>query len=138
MKRLMTVLLLAAACGPAVSGNEEGNAYRAPRLCIENAAAGYGSITARAGMVRYHVMSGQTQCKALTSTSSVALRASTIGGGAAGPRTYAATLQPGAYPCWRWRLTDSPSSSADLGPCPSNLRDQAEGATVPSGSAGGA
>lgn len=99
MKRLTIVLLLGAACGPAVSGNE-GGAYQAPRLCIENATAAYGSITARAGMTRYHVMSGRTQCKPLTSTSSVALRASTIGGGAAGPRTYAATLQPGGYPCW--------------------------------------
>lgn len=138
MKRLTTVLLLAAACGPAVSGNEEGAAYQAPRLCIENATAGYGSITARAGMTRYHVMSGQTQCKPLTSSSSVALRASTIGGGAAGPRTYAATLQPGGYPCWRWRLTDSPASAADLGPCPSNLQDEVDGGTATADSAGGA
>lgn len=137
MKRSTAVLLLATACGPGMGrGDEDGAAYEPPRLCIENATAAYGSITAHAGQVRYHVMSGRTECKPLATSGTVALRATTIGGGAAGPRTYAATLQPAGYRCWRWRLTDSPASAADLFPCPSELQEAAEDTTA-ADSAGG-
>ena len=135
MKRSMAVLLLAAACGPAMSGNEDEPAPERPRLCIENATAAYGAITARAGQVRYHVIPGETQCKALVSSGTVELRASTIGGGVAGPLRYAATLQPFGSGCWRWRLTDSPASAGDLGPCPSGDADAADDTTA-AGSAG--
>jgi hypothetical protein len=131
MKRLMAVLLLAAACGPALSrGDGEGEAPERLQLCIENATAAYGAITARAGMVRYDVMPGQTQCRPLMTPGPVTLRATTIGGGAAGPMRYAATLQAAGYRCWRWRLTDSPASAVDLGPCPSEFDGVADDTTA--------
>lgn len=134
MKRLTVVLLLAAACAPSPDG-EDGPAPERPRLCVENATAAYGAITARAGLVRYHVLPGQTECKPLSSPGPLPLRAATIGGGAAGPLNYAATLNVAGYRCWRWRLTDSPASAADLGPCPSEFQDDADDDTAPADSA---
>ena len=136
MKRLTALLLLAAAC----AGNPEGEDGPPPertRLCIENATAAYGAITARAGMVRYHVLPGQTECKPLLNPGPLSLRATTIGGGVAGPMRYATTLQASGYRCWRWRLTDAAASAADVGPCPSEFQDVADD-TIPADSSGGA
>jgi hypothetical protein len=137
MKRTTAGLLLClTACGSAMRGGEDGDPPPEPlRLCVENTTVAYGNITARAGNVRFDVMPGETVCKRLlTASPNVALRASTIGGGASGPQTYAATLQTAGYRCWRWRLSDSPASAADLGPCPSEFRDDDTAAD----SAGGA
>lgn len=134
IKRLTAALLLATAC----AGNPEGEDEPPPeprRLCIENATAAYGAITARADLVRYHVMPGQTECKRLSSPGPIALRATTIGGGAAGPMRYSATLNASGYRCWRWRLNDSPASAADLGPCPSEF-ERVEDDTTSTDSAG--
>jgi len=136
MKRTTAGLLLClTACSSATRNGEEGDPLPEPlRLCVENATVAYGNITARAGSVRYDVMPGETVCKRLlTASPNVALRASTIGGGASGPQSYAATLQTGGYRCWRLRLSDSPASAADLGPCPSEFRDDAAAAADSAG-----
>lgn len=119
---IAAALLFATACASASRGGEDEAAPEPLRLCIENATAAYGAITARAGLVRYDVMPGQTECKRLGTIGPVDLRATTIGGGAAGPRRYAATLQTAGYRCWHWRLSDSPASATDLGPCPSEFQ----------------
>ena len=129
MHRIALVpLLCLAACGPLVrrGGGEDPQAVR---LCVRNDAAGYGNVVARAELVRFDVFPGQEVCKALPrGAPSIALRASTTGGGAAGPLTYAATLQSGGYGCWRWRLGSSRASAGDLTPCPES---PAEGDTLP-------
>lgn len=132
MKRL-TALLLLAAC----AGNPEGEDGPPERtqLCIENATAAYGAITARAGLVRYDVLPGQTECKPLLNPGPLSLRATTIGGGAAGPMRYATTLQVSGYRCWRWRLTDAAASAGDIGPCPSEFEVE-EADTTTTDSAG--
>lgn len=137
MKRsIAAVLLFATACASASRGSEDEAPPEPLRLCIENATAAYGAITARAGLVRYDVMPGQTECKRLGTIGPVDLRATTIGGGAAGPRRYAATLQTAGYRCWHWRLTDSAASATDLGPCQSEFQEVADD-TIPADSSGG-
>jgi hypothetical protein len=131
MHRSAAVLLLClAACGPFFRpGGEPASTPQV--LCVENAAVAYGNLIAHAGPVRFDVMPGQQVCKRVMGTGAyVALRAVTTGGGLRGPRSYAERLPIGGYDCWRWRLTDSPASSADLGPCPR----PAEEDTVPADS----
>jgi hypothetical protein len=118
MKRLSTVLLLSLAACAAREGDENQPAPEPLRLCVENATAAYGALTARAGLVRFDVMPGEQVCKPVIATgAAIELRAQTIGGGARGPLRYTERLQPGGSRCWRWRLTDSPASSIDLVPC---------------------
>lgn len=130
MHRCVAVLLLfLAACGPFFRGGEEGDAGDRLTLCVENATVAYGNLVARAGPVRFDVMPGQQMCKPLLGAGGfIPLRASTTGGGIRGPRTYEARLPVSGYPCWRWRLTDSPASSADLHRCPAEP-DEAEADT---------
>ncbi|MBV9772578.1 MAG: hypothetical protein JO040_01425 [Gemmatimonadetes bacterium] len=88
------------------------------RLCIRNAAEGYGSIVAHAGLVRFDVIPGTEVCKDLSGSGpSIQLRANTTGGGSSGPLSYATTLRVGATDCWRWRLGSSESTAIDLLPC---------------------
>lgn len=118
MKRIVaiTVLCLSAACGPALKPGEQDE--NTTRLCVENATAGYGNIVARAGLVRFNVMPGQEQCRSVIVTgASLDLRAVTTGGGSGGPISYSERLQTGASRCWRWRLSNSRASAADLTPC---------------------
>lgn len=119
MHRLTTVpLLCLAACGPFFKPSDEPH-EPSLTLCVQNETVAYGNIVARAGMVRFDVMPGQEVCKPLIGTGGyVSLRASTTGGGASGPRHYEQRMPIGGFRCWRWRLTDSPASAADLGPCP--------------------
>jgi hypothetical protein len=106
-----------AACGPLARGSGEADDERL-RLCVQNATVGYGNIVARAGLTRFNVMPGQEQCRQVTATSiALELRATTTGGGSQGPLSYAERLQPGGSGCWRWRLGNARSSSADLMPC---------------------
>lgn len=131
MKRLPAFLLLTLAACAARPGDENRPAPEPLRLCVENATAAYGAITARAGLVRFDVMPGERVCKALIATgAAIDLRARTIGGGARGPLRYAERLQPGVSRCWRWRLTDSPASSLDLVPC-DLVDDETATTTVP-------
>lgn len=118
MKRIAAVTLLClTACGPTVRGGGA-DGPNTLRLCVENATAGYGNIVAHAGMVRFNVMPGQEQCRAVSIPgSAVQVTARTTGGGSGGPISYAERLQPGATGCWRWRLTNSRASAADLTPC---------------------
>ncbi len=134
MHRPAAVLLLGlASCGPFFRPGEEADPDRLT-LCIENATIAYGNLVARAGPIRYDVMPGQQVCKPVMGTGPyVALQAVTTGGGIEGPHRYAERLQIGGFRCWRWRLTDSPASAADLGPCP----EPAEEDTVPADSTGG-
>jgi hypothetical protein len=88
------------------------------QLCVQNETVGYGNIVAHAGMVRFDVMPGQQVCKRVPGPGPmIALQATTTGGGAAGPLSYASRLQVGAGRCWTWRLTESPASAYDLTPC---------------------
>jgi hypothetical protein len=132
MPRAAVLLLFLAACGGFRSEGEPNP--DALRLCIQNQTAAYGSITARAGLVRYHVQPGEEVCKSITGHGggSLVLRASTIGGGASGPLSYATTLH-GWRGCWRWRLTDAPGSANDLMPCQETEETEAD--TVPADSA---
>ena len=118
MMRIAAVTLVClTACGPLArgSGDEGPNTLR---LCVENATAGYGNIIAHAGLVRFNVMPGQEQCRPVhVPGSALQVTARTMGGGAAGPLSYTERLQPGATGCWRWRLTNSRASAADLTPC---------------------
>lgn len=117
MNRLSVVLpLVLAACGALRQSG--GPAPETLRLCVQNAAEGYGNIVAHAGMVRFDVQPGREVCKPLPGTGpSVQLRAATTGGGSSGPLTYATTLQVGGNYCWRWRLGSTRSSAIDLLPC---------------------
>ena len=116
MRRLAFLLpLLLVACSP----------FRGPRdpsemlvLCVENAAAGYGNIIARAEMRRIEVLPGQTVCREITPASpNLTLTAESTGGGAAGRLRYAVRLPSTAPGCWRWRLGSSVASQNDLLPC---------------------
>lgn len=112
---LVTIVGLSA-CGPALREGEMDAG--STRLCVENATAGYGNIVARAGLVRFTVMPGEEQCRPVIVTgAALELRAVTTGGGSSGPVSYGERLQTSASRCWRWRLTNSPASSADLTPC---------------------
>lgn len=130
MTRLAAVALLGlAACGPFFKRGEGGESNRTT-LCVVNATVAYGTLVARAGLVRFDVMPGEEVCKPVIVTGSdVVLRAQTIGGGAAGPRRYAERFTLAGSRCWRWRLTDSPASSGDLFPCEAEDGD-AEADTV--------
>lgn len=131
MKQLYAFLLLSLAACAARNGDEDQPAPEPLRLCVENATAAHGAITARAGLVRFDVMPGERVCKPLIATgASIALQARTIGGGARGPLRYAERLQPGGSRCWRWRLTDSATSSMDLMPC-DLVDDETATTTVP-------
>lgn len=118
MKRLHAFLLLSLAACAAREGDENNPAPEPLRLCVENATAAYGALTARAGLTRFDVLPGERVCKPIILTGgSIPLQARTIGGGASGPLSYAERLLPGGSRCWRWRLTDSPASAVDLMPC---------------------
>jgi hypothetical protein len=120
MTRIAAVLLLVltAACGSLFRRSEDAPGAARLRLCVQNETVAYGNIIARANLVRFDVMPGQTECKQLSSASpSIALTARTTGGGRAGPLSYRATLQTGGFSCWVWKLSDSPASTADLVPC---------------------
>lgn len=118
MDRLAVFALLGlAACGAFRRENDSPTAQRL-RLCVQNATVGYGNITAHADLVRFDVMPGQEVCKMVPASGpSLMLTASTMGGGTTGPLRYGTRLQPTGPGCWRWRLTDSPTSSIDLLPC---------------------
>lgn len=134
MKRILAFLLLSLAACAAREGDEDGPAPEPLRLCVENATAAYGALTARAGLVRFDVLPGERVCKPVILTGgSIPLQARTIGGGAAGPQTYAERLQPGGSRCWRWRLSDSPASAVDLMPC-DLVDDETATDTVPADS----
>lgn len=118
MKRFALFALLGlAACSAFRSENDSPTAQRL-RLCVQNATVGYGNITAHADLVRFDVMPGQEVCKMVAATGPMLeLTAQTMGGGASGPLRYATRLQHAGPGCWRWRLTDSRSSSIDILPC---------------------
>jgi hypothetical protein len=113
---VVLVLFLTAACAALRRDVPAGS--QSTRLCVSNGTVGYGAIVAHADIVRFDVMPGQEVCKQVPAASTqLSLRAATTGGGAAGPLTYATTIQTGTGGCWRWRLTDSRSSSVDVTPC---------------------
>ena len=126
MDRLAVFALLGlAACGAFRRENDSPTAQRL-RLCVQNATVGYGNITAHADLVRFDVMPEQEVCKMVPAAGpSLVLTAQTMGGGTSGPLRYGTRLQPTGPGCWRWRLTDSPTSSIDLTPCEDT--DRAEG-----------
>lgn len=100
---LLALPLAAAAC----SRNREARAAYMPTVCVENAAAGVGSIRAAAGYTRWNVLPGQTDCRRVSSgASTIVLRAESLGGGASGPARYQTTVPTGPG-CWHWRLTDA-------------------------------
>lgn len=106
MHRLATAILLVAlaACLPYRKGEGDGGAGRT-RVCIQNATAGYGSITARVGLLRVDVMPGQEICRnVLEVGAGTQLTARTIGGGSNGPLSFRATLPGGSTGCWLWVL----------------------------------
>ena len=120
MKRIASAVLLSlAACGTGMRSGDEPAGERL-QLCVQNGTTAYGNIIARAGLVRFDVMPGREVCKPLpTAGPTVRLLAETTGGGSRGPITYATTLQTGNVLCWRWRLTETPTSATDLRPCDS-------------------
>lgn len=116
--RAAVLLLCLAGCGTLFPKRDDAPPRERLTLCVENATVAYGNIVARAGQVRFDVMPGQQVCKRVIGGGGyIPLRAVTTGGGLAGPRSYDAQLPVSGYTCWRWRLSDSPASAADLGPC---------------------
>jgi hypothetical protein len=120
MHRYAIVLLLSvAACGPFFRRGDRAHERERLTLCVQNSTVAYGNLVARAEQVRFDVMPGHQVCKPLLGAGGyIQLRAATTGGGIGGPRRYEERLPITGYTCWIWRLTDSPASSADLGPCP--------------------
>lgn len=131
MHRFAVVLLMClAACGPFFRRGDGPPPDRLT-LCVQNATIAYGNLVARAGPVRYDVMPGQQVCKPLIGSGPyIALRAVTTGGGIGGPRRYEERLNIGGYRCWLWRLTDSPASSTDLGPCDNEVEQAVDTTAV--------
>ncbi|HEX8245615.1 MAG TPA: hypothetical protein VF541_19035 [Longimicrobium sp.] len=119
MKRIAVAMLLSAAACRSLPRNDGARGAAEPlRLCVQNATVAYGNVVAHAGTVRFDVMSGEEICKRVTvPTASMVLRASTTAGGANGPLSFTTSWQPGATPCWTWRLTDAPGSPGELLPC---------------------
>ena len=120
---LLALLLVAAACSRnrAASGSAT-----SPSLCVQNAAAAVGMITAEMGPVTWRVQPGQTVCRPISpAIASLPLRAVSLGGGLRGPVRYQAQLPGLSSTCWHWRLTDSPVSQNDLVPC--DARQQGTG-----------
>ncbi|HYH78312.1 MAG TPA: hypothetical protein VEX86_00895 [Longimicrobium sp.] len=118
MGRIAVVLLVFFAAGCAAFRRDTPSGSQTTRLCVRNETVGYGNIVAYADIVRFNVMPGQEVCRPVPAAGAqLALRASTSGGGSTGPLTYSAMMQTGTGGCWRWRLTDSRSSSIDLTPC---------------------
>lgn len=118
MRRFAVIpVLCLAACGSLRRG--EGAADAGPlRVCVRNATAGYGNVIAHVSFVRYDVAPGEEVCKSVPGGDpTVALRAVTIGGGAAGPLSYATTLRTGGSSCWRWTLGNLPAAAANATPC---------------------
>ncbi len=114
---LIFLALLAVGCAPIQPRTD--TPMRDPMtLCIENATAGYGNVIAYARAVRFEVMPGRTVCKELKEfASTVPLRASTVGGGAAGRLSFSASVEPRHGNCWQWTLSNSRASSFNVLPC---------------------
>jgi hypothetical protein len=139
MRSAAVVLLCLAACGPLARGKGEADSGRLT-LCVQNETVAYGNIVARAALVRFDVQPGEQVCKPVIATGpAIELRATTMGGGVAGPLSYATRLDVGGSSCWRWRLTDAPASAVDLMPCDLVSDDDADmtaADTVPADSGG--
>ena len=100
----LAALAIAGCGGPGAGGGYDPNAVV---LCIQNDAAGYGNVVAYASSVRYTVYPGEEQCRDVRlAGSGIPIRATTTGGGAAGPLRFNFQLPPGTY-CWHWRVTSS-------------------------------
>lgn len=108
MPRWSTLLLVPVALAACARRGPVAASPSSPTVCIENAAAAAGAITAAAGMTRWHVLPGQTECKTIVGGStSIVVQAQSIGGGAAGPLRYQTRIQTGPG-CWYWRLENTP------------------------------
>jgi len=105
MRRVLALLpLLLAGCWP-FGGPGGAFGPNDTVVCVQNDLAAYGNVIARVGEVRYDVMPAMTTCRRVnTAAPRLALTARTMGGGAAGPLSFADAL-PGSGPgCWLWRL----------------------------------
>ena len=105
--RIATILLLAllfAGCGRFINrGNTIGPNDLV--ICIRNDLAGYGNVSGTAAEARFDVMPGAIGCRRLIGRpASLTLTARTIGGGAAGPLTFAEAVPTTGPGCWLWRL----------------------------------
>jgi hypothetical protein len=117
MKSLIIVAVVLGLAGCA-SIFHRGSARERMQLCIDNGTVGYGTLVAHAGLIRFDVTSGQEVCKPIAEISStLTVTAQTLGGGAAGPLSFRASVPAAGARCWRWRLTNAPGSEADLIPC---------------------
>jgi hypothetical protein len=105
MRRLLLLLpFLLVACSPF---GRRGGAIRASDLvvCVRNDLAAYGNVTARAAEATFDVMPGATSCRRIIAGDPrIALTATTIGGGAAGPLSFSDALPSSGPGCWLWRL----------------------------------
>lgn len=104
---LLLVLTLIG-CASSKEGEDGETSRRSPlTLCIENGTAGYGNVNAKARMVNFELMPGETVCKELQEYgSSVPIEAVTRGGGIYGPLRFRAQVSPVQGDCWHWRLTN--------------------------------
>ncbi len=124
MTRLCTLLALLVVAGACSRSRPPGSASDPPTLCVQNAAAAVGMITAELGPVTWRVEPGQTQCKPISAAIvGLPLRAVSFGGGLRGPVLYQAQLPGLSSTCWHWRLTDSSTSQTDLAPCEERQQD---------------
>jgi hypothetical protein len=127
MKSLL-ILVTILGLGGCASLFHRGSAREPLQLCIQNETVGYGSLVAHAGLIRFDVTSGQEVCKRIAEISSTLdVTAQTLGGGAAGPLSFRASVPAGGARCWRWRLTNAPGSEADLIPCDLSPSDNRSG-----------
>lgn len=122
MTRALALIGLALATAACARSRHVSDSPTSPTVCIENAAAAVGSITATTEGVRWHVLPGRTECKPVRFTSQeIVLQAESIGGGAAGPARYQTRI-PFGPGCWHWRLTEQ-SGPGSLLRCPEETND---------------
>jgi hypothetical protein len=116
--RRAVALVAAVALAACAHHRKNGPGLEPLMVCVQNGAQAYGTLIARVGAMRYDVMPGKEVCKRITETGpNLALTATTIGGGAAGPLEFATTLYPTGSRCWVWRLTSAKASQSDVVPC---------------------
>jgi hypothetical protein len=118
MRRAFALVAAVAVLAGCAQRKKSGPAPQPLMVCVQNGAQAYGNLIARVGTMRYDVMPGKEVCKRITETGpNLALTATTIGGGAAGPLNFATTFYPTGSRCWVWRLTSAQASQSDVVPC---------------------
>lgn len=115
MRILVLIVVLLAVIGCSSSRKRSTMSAVGVTLCIQNEAAGYGDLVVQAAGARIRVPGGGEVCRDLGRLGAVSIRATSTGGGMAGPLRYSFQLPPGGD-CWHWRVS-GPGGALDVVPC---------------------